>query len=173
MKYSSCLPIFSSLLTALFLFALVHIFWILEVRLFVVTSNSMQPALSIGSLIATVARDKYQPGDVVSFTKYAANNNITTQSPVSLTATHRIVKTDYAQIEPRYLTKGDINPEPDSQWINHSQIKGKVVLELPFVGYILFLIRSWAGLTLIVGLSVLLGLIDSYQQQISSAAAES
>lgn len=77
----------------------------------------------------TTMRDKFQPGDVITF---RADENIL--------ITHRIEKLLDRET---YLTKGDANNGADSEPVNKEQIIGRYSgLSIPFAGYLFMSIQS-------------------------------
>jgi len=109
------------------------------VKLVVVRSNSMQPALQAGD-IAIVSRHNLhpQPGQIVLYQH---------QQQLRL---HRLIK----QLDSgKWLTKGDANPVPDKPPVSTAQIRGVVIGRLPvigrlvglrpYLGFITFALAGW------------------------------
>lgn len=95
------------------------------VKLYVVQSGSMEPELSVGSLIVVQSQDEYSEGDVITF------NMDDSQS----TTTHRIVDIEEEQGAMHYIMKGDANEEPDSTFVFKEDIMGEVIFLVPYIGY--------------------------------------
>lgn len=95
------------------------------VGLTVVLSGSMEPELSIGDLLVVVEQDGYAVDEVVVFQEGRIG------------VVHRIIEMDGATV----VTKGDANNTADDP-IDISRIKGKVVLTIPLVGYLINLIKT-------------------------------
>lgn len=95
------------------------------VGLTVVLSGSMEPELSIGDLLVVVEQDGYAVDEVVVFQEGRIG------------VVHRIIEMDGATV----VTKGDANNTADDP-IDISRIKGKVVLAIPLVGYLVNLIKT-------------------------------
>ena len=108
-------------------------------HLYVVTSGSMSPNVSVGDAvlvkpITTAAARSLRPGEVVTFR--AANN------PQFL-ITHRIVAAHVsAGGRHFYTTKGDANTAPDSSILEPTRIIGVVTAVIPRLGSILVAIRT-------------------------------
>ena len=102
----------------------------------VVLSGSMEPELSVDDLLIVAAQDSYHLNDIVVFQ---------TQRTAVV---HRIVKMEGDQI----ITRGDAN-SADDEPITLANIKGKVVLAIPFVGYLVHLIKTPLGTLLLLGLA--------------------
>lgn len=105
----------------------------------VVLSGSMEPELSVGDLLIVAQRKNYHVGDVVVY------------QDGTLAVTHRIVSiTDDAVI-----TQGDANNTPDRP-ITMKQLKGGVVLAIPFLGYAVNAIKTPLGTVCILALAIFL-----------------
>ena|SRR3989344_5998271 len=103
------------------------------VRSFVVLTGSMQPKISIGSLIFTQRSPNYTFADVIA---YKQGN---------VTVTHRVVGTEQKNAEKVFKTKGDANNLADKSTVNQSSIYGKETLSIPYLGNVIFFMRSPAG----------------------------
>lgn len=102
-----------------------------EIRLFAVQTGSMEPAIKTGSLIAVRSEEKYETGDIITF-KISPEANI--KNPKAL-VTHRIMEVKEARGETVYVTKGDANESVDMENKPHSLVLGKVVYNIPYLGY--------------------------------------
>lgn len=121
----------------LFVLLILGVF-ITHFRLFVVTSNSMSPAINSGDVLLAKSQEHYKIDDIVSFT---------TTTPDAMT-THRItaIKTkvdpDTQKMVYWFQTKGDANSTADGISISQDQILGKVIFVIPFFGYIILYMQS-------------------------------
>ncbi|MBQ8293551.1 MAG: signal peptidase I [Bacilli bacterium] len=113
----------------------------------IVLSGSMEPELSVNDLIFIKEVDEYLVNDVVVF-----------QENSSLVV-HRIIEINGDQV----ITQGDANNVADEA-IAMSDIKGKVVMHIPFVGSIVSAIKSPIGIVCILGVAVVL-LVLSYRKE--------
>lgn len=121
----------------------------------VVLSGSMEPALSAGDLLIVTEKDSYSVGDVVVY------------QDGSSAITHRIVSMEEIEVENpdsdsgesltewQFVTQGDANNIPDSP-IHQSRIKGKVSFRIPYIGYVVNLIKTPIGTILILAAAVFL-----------------
>lgn len=103
-----------------------------------VESGSMQPAIPTGSLIITHREtpNHYYIGDVITFIGPLRERTI---------ITHRITD-QYIDSGIRILTtKGDANTNGDPWTISAGAIMGKVVVRIPYVGYLLHLGKTYVG----------------------------
>ena len=106
-----------------------------------VMSGSMEPALKTGS-VAFVKQTNplnLKEGDIVS---YSLKN-----SPL---VTHRIIKVNTNAKELSFITKGDANKTADVDSISSSDIKGKVIFSIPFLGYLANWTRTPVGFILLI-----------------------
>lgn len=88
-------------------------------RMLSVVSGSMEPSIPTGSIILIIPQSTYRDGDIIT---YKLGN---------ILVTHRIV---YAKNY--FLTKGDSNSQIDPETVSKDQIIGKVVIHIPYLGYI-------------------------------------
>lgn len=112
----------------------------------VVLSGSMEPAMSTGDLIVVCEDNDYEVNDVVVY-----------QNGYSLIV-HRIVGIDGDEV----VTKGDANNINDAA-ISVSDIKGKVVMTIPYLGEVMTLIKSPIATVLIVLAAIVL-IESSYKE---------
>jgi signal peptidase len=129
-------------------FLLAYLFMVNQPGLYLVSSGSMQPALSVGTLLITTKKNRYYPGEVVTYNTVSPQSEFLNQAN-NLNITHRIIQANYRQNSCRYLTKGDANQVSDNDWINQDQIRGKVSLALPLLGYLFVFLRSKIFLSLL------------------------
>ena len=91
----------------------------------------MEPTISTGSLILVDTDVALHMEDIVTFQK---------QDSI---ITHRIVR----QIDDqKFITKGDANDSDDPTPLYKSQIIGKVILTIPYIGYIMIFLRRYLWL---------------------------
>ncbi|MBI4091456.1 signal peptidase I [candidate division WWE3 bacterium] len=106
-----------------------------HLKVYVVTSGSMSPAIENGSLLFVKAAENYKVGDVVVFL-----------SPRSeLVLAHRIVGFSIDGGLRVYRTRGDANEKTDDWNLGSSRILGKVVACVPKIGLLLSYMRNYAG----------------------------
>lgn len=120
---------------AAFPFTLPRIFGI---EMYGILTGSMEPACPTGSLVYVkpVNPESLQEKDIVTFQKG------------NLVITHRVVKNDVQKEE--LITKGDANNANDIQPVAYKQIKGKVALTVPLLGYLALRLNSAAGISVCV-----------------------
>jgi signal peptidase len=108
-------------LVVLFLF----ISGVLPIGMTAIASDSMHPAFDKGAAVITlkVKQNDLKKGDIISF--YRDDKVII----------HRIDSIVEEDGEIRYITKGDANNVADDGYILYDQIKNKIVLSIPLIGY--------------------------------------
>ena len=92
---------------------------------YAVTSGSMEPAIPTGSMVFSKETfDKLKEGDVITF-----------MISDEQTVTHRIKSIDTDK--EKFTTKGDANDVEDSKQVSYENVIGKVVLHVPYLGYMM------------------------------------
>jgi signal peptidase I len=110
-------------------------------KVMTVISGSMEPAIKTGSVVAVKPVADYKIGDVITFGPYSK-----TKAPTS----HRIYDIKVVNSQPVYITKGDANNAPDTREIKKSDIVGKVLFSLPYLGYAVDFAKKPLGFALII-----------------------
>ena len=115
----------------------------------IVKSGSMEPAIKTGGIVVIRPAGSYAVGDIITFGK-----DTKTQIPT----THRIVEIQKGS----FLTKGDANDTVDPAPVMESEVKGKLIFSLPYIGFVLDFAKKPLGFALLVGLPALLVIIDEF-----------
>lgn len=110
-------------------------------KVMVVTSGSMEPTIRTGSLVIIKPEDSYKVGDIVTFKSTQKKDDFTT---------HRIHAIDNEDGTETLQTKGDANEEPDFEKIDLEKVVGRVIYDLPWIGYIVGFIKTLPGLIIII-----------------------
>jgi signal peptidase len=100
----------------------------------------MEPAIKTGSLIFTKSFSEYAIGDVITRR---------TLDP-KVTVTHRIVEKKEVNGNLIYMTKGDANNGEDSESVSPESIIGKVVFDIPYLGYPVSYARTQQGFIILI-----------------------
>jgi len=108
-----------------------------------VLSGSMSPTIKTGSIIAIKPALSYKIGDIITFKVGKREREI---------VTHRIV----SQAEQGFIVQGDANNVADINLVKKEAILGKVVLTIPYAGYIANSAHSKLGLILLILIPALL-----------------
>ncbi|MDZ4785828.1 MAG: signal peptidase I [bacterium] len=107
----------------------------------VVQSGSMEPAISTGAIVIIKPQENYEVEDVVTFGK---------DTKTDVPTTHRIINVRAVEGTLLYTTKGDANEDPDARETPQKEIIGKVILDIPRIGYIIDFARKPLGFLLLI-----------------------
>ena len=109
----------------------------------VITSNSMKPALSAGSVLVSrqLPTSQYLKGDIVTFRAPVWGMPLVTHR------LYRVYHTDKSGWVAQ--TKGDANSQVDDWVISLGSLEGRGVFKIPLLGYVLFIFRTALGFLLI------------------------
>ena len=110
-------------------------------KMMTVLSGSMEPAIKTGSIVVSKSFNNYKIGEVITFQLSSANKTPTT---------HRIAEMEVIEGNPLYTTKGDANNAVDREEVRKEQIIGKVVLNIPFLGFAVNFVKKPIGFLLII-----------------------
>lgn len=134
-----------------------------------VLSGSMEPELSVGSLVYVKPVDaaELNPGEICTYTLQDGETHVT----------HRVESIDTeAQT---LVTKGDANEDADATPVAFSQVVGRVEFHIPLLGYITLNIKTPVGIMSICGVLLLIiilnfvpALIDADKEDKEKAAKE-
>lgn len=110
---------------------------LLGVDVFVVQSGSMEPAISTGALVYVkdVDASDLEVGNVITF--HLGGNVL---------GTHRIIEITEENNAPAFRTKGDANDHPDNGLVTPSEIVGKVIFSIPYLGFFVAYIQQPPGM---------------------------
>ncbi len=112
-----------------------------NVQVKIVSSGSMEPAIHTGSLVMILPQSAYEVGDVITF-----GEDTRTKVPT----THRIVDARVESGVMVFQTKGDANEDPDVREVGEGEVIGKVVLAIPYLGYIIDFAKQPIGFFLLI-----------------------
>jgi signal peptidase I len=157
-KFKKAISIFQWLLTAvLVLVVLLLIFTafnpIKSFQIFRVMSGSMEPKIKVGSVVFVkkVKPEILKKNEVITYTS--------SENP-EMSITHRLVEIEEKEGKTVFKTRGDANNDKDMAEVSPSQIKGKVVFSLPFLGYLSVWIKKPLGFGLLVIFPALLIIVS-------------
>lgn len=117
----------------------------------IVKSGSMEPTIMTGGIVVIRPASVYKVGDIVTF-----GPDTKTQIPT----THRIVDEKSVGNGVEFTTKGDANDTADPKAIKLSDVDGKVMFSVPFIGYILDFAKKPIGFLLLVGVPAAIVIFD-------------
>jgi len=120
----------------------------------VVQSGSMEPAVKVGSVVVVRPVNEYEVGDIVTF-KFSSDG---------FPLTHRIHDVEVVEGRVQYITKGDANEEPDRRRVTKRNIIGKVLLDIPYIGYVVSFAQKPLGFALVIILPALIIVVDEVRK---------
>jgi signal peptidase len=126
-----------------------------NIKFMTVLSGSMEPNIKTGSLVMAKPSSDYKIGDVITFGPYSK-----TKAPTS----HRIYDIKVVGGQPVYITKGDANNAPDAKEVKKQDILGKVLFNVPFLGYAVDFAKQPLGFALIIVVPAALIIFDEVKK---------
>lgn len=111
------------------------------IKLMVVQSGSMEPAISSGSIVIVRPVSEYKVGNIITFGPW---------DRVTSPTTHRIYEVRQYDDHTAYITKGDANNGPDVREIHERDVVGKMLFSVPYAGYAVAAVRRPLGFLLVV-----------------------
>jgi len=115
-------------------------------RMFVVSSGSMEPTIKVGSVALVQTKSEYQVQDIITFQN---DPQVDFKKPGS-TTTHRLVEIKKVGDKNMFVTKGDANNAPDSENRDPGLVLGKVIFSLPYLGYLIAFAQTQVGLIILI-----------------------
>jgi len=112
-----------------------------------IRSGSMEPAIGVGSLVVVMPQDPatLAVGDVVTIS--LSGGTVLTHR------IHQIVQQDDRRM---FRLRGDANPTPDPVLATQEQFLGRVVVTIPWLGYLLALMSMPSGIVALLSFGGLL-----------------
>jgi signal peptidase len=109
---------------------------------FVVLSGSMEPDIKTGDAVIVdgVRPGQVAVGDVITFTRDGASAPIT----------HRVIEVTGDGPTREFVTKGDNNEEADARTVPAANVVGRVVLTIPYIGFVIEFANTEPGYLLFV-----------------------
>ena len=123
------------------------------IQLYAVMSGSMAPSLPVGSLVISgkASPSSIREGEVITYLLPDGNTRVT----------HRVVEVQGG----RFITRGDANERADAAPVEPSQVLGRMVAHLPYLGYLLVFFLSREGKAILLGGALLLCLLALYEER--------
>ena len=121
----------------------------------VVQSGSMEPTIKTGSVVLIKPLSNYKVGDIITF-----EGNFKDAKGKKIPTTHRIVdaKVDVGAVS--YQTKGDANDDADRNLVLANKVIGRVLVSVPYAGYLVAGAQTGYGLLAIVVIPAVLIIFD-------------
>jgi signal peptidase len=132
-------------------------------KIMTVISGSMEPSIKMGSVVMVKPVADYKIGDVITFGPYSK-----TKAPT----THRIQDIKIVDSQPVYITKGDVNNAPDAREIKKSDIVGKVLFDVPYLGYAVDFAKKPLGFALLIIIPALVIIGDEVKKIINEVKSK-
>lgn len=107
-------------------------------QLRVVESGSMEPTIPTGAVVVVRAAETYAVGDVVTFQRRGD----------AAATTHRIIALEDGD----FIMQGDANNVADMTPVRPAEVVGRVMVTVPYVGYVLAFAKQPIGFLILVGL---------------------
>ena len=106
----------------------------------VVLGGSMEPTIPVGSIviIRNVNPEDVKVGDIIAF-RTGDSRTI-----------HRVIEKVVANGSFYFRTKGDANEDPDPWIVKPENVYGKLLLVIPYYGYIIWFARTPIGVALFI-----------------------
>ena len=108
-------------------------------KMLIVQSGSMEPAIKTGSVILIKKQDTYSVGDIISFVSGGQDST-----------THRVVKTEVKNGKEIFYTKGDANQGEDRESVSVEKVLGKTIFILPDLGYAVAFAKTQKGFIFLI-----------------------
>jgi signal peptidase I len=115
-------------------------------RVFVVQTGSMTPAIKAGSVVVVQPQEKYQKEDIIT---YKTSIDADLKNP-KMTITHRVIEREEVDDQVFFQTKGDANKAADMNRVNKKMILGKVIFDVPYLGYPVSFAKTQTGFILLI-----------------------
>ena len=107
---------------------------------YVIVSGSMEPSIKVRDaiVIKRTTEDNIEIGDVITYRS-------TDPTYYGILITHRVRAINEVNGEKIFITKGDNNETIDRSPVKFNQIRGKVVMRIPKIGYIKYFLIDYYG----------------------------
>ena len=122
-------------------------------QVLIVRSGSMEPAIKTGALVVVKPKAEYSVGDVITFS--SGNRN-------AIPTTHRIMEIKETSNQKTFMTKGDANDSVDMNEVLERNIIGRVLLDVPYVGYAIATAQKPIGFTFLIAIPAFLIVYDEF-----------
>ncbi len=119
----------------------------------IVRSGSMEPAIKTGSIVVVKPVSEYVIDDVITFSSGHRN---------AMPTTHRIEEVKEVGGKKVFVTKGDANDSIDMNEVLFRNVIGKVLLDIPYVGYVIATAQKPIGFIFLIGIPALLIMYDEF-----------
>jgi len=111
----------------------------------------MSPAIDRGAVVITASAspEEIRVGDIITFKQPSA-------ADPNRCVTHRVINITTNGNSLQFQTKGDANEDPDNELVDSSDLIGKVVLSIPYIGYIPNYVKTSMGFVVLIVIPAIL-----------------
>ena len=120
----------------------------------VIMSSSMEPTIPIGSIVVV---KRVNPDDV------KVSNIIVFQRSDAKTL-HRVIDKIVENDSYYFKTKGDANEDPDPWIVQPEQVRGALLLTIPYYGYLIYFAGTPIGFVLMVIIPAILLIVNEIRK---------
>lgn len=110
---------------------------------FIVLSGSMEPQLSVGDIVFIKETTDIKVNDIITFR--IDNGEVT----------HRVIEIRDEDGEKLYKTKGDANNSEDDELVKLSDIEGKYIFKIAWLGNIILFLKTKIGIGLLIAVLII------------------
>ena len=125
----------------------------LPYQTYLVQSGSMEPSIMTGDVVVIKKTHQIKQNDVITF--------VDDQQRL---VTHRVIEDKTQGKLPLFKTKGDANRTADLSLVKPNQIKGKVWLTIPKLGYVVRFSKTKLGIVLLIMVPATIIVYEESQQ---------
>jgi len=133
----------------------------LPFSLYSVETGSMEPVIKPGDLIFVKEEERYQVGDIISFTDQRGGG-ITT-------ITHRIASING---DGTFMTKGDANSGVDADSVRSEDIVGKYFFRIPLLGYIISFVKTPLGFLILIAIPAIIIAYEEFRKIVKHVSSK-
>lgn len=123
-------------------------------KIYTVLSGSMEPSIHTGSIVVVKPAESYAIGDVITFKGRVSGQK--GEVPI----THRVKDIIVKGGNSFFITQGDANNAPDTRELATSEIIGRMIFTVPYLGYAVEVARKPYGLLTLIILPAAIVIFD-------------
>lgn len=129
-----------------------------------VLSGSMEPVYHVGSIVFVkpTPPEEIKTGDAITYTLPGQGGMV---------VTHRVVSVD--PVAKAFVTKGDANDVVDIAPIAFDRLVGKVIFNVPYLGFLTFYMKSKMGILFGCGLLIVMVILNVLPKLFAKEKSES
>lgn len=118
---------------------------------FIIVSGSMEPTIKTNDVIITskIKEKDIKVGDVLSYKSVQDN----------IIITHRLIEIKNENDQKVYIFKGDNNTSVDEEKVTYSNIQGKYLYSIPYIGTLVTYVKTPSGMAMVIAVILLIFVI--------------